>query len=112
MSNDNPYSEAGFKTFKYRPDFPARFESLDAAVAHGDRFFDWYNFHHHHWGLALLTPAQVHYGHVDTVVAHRQSVLDAAHTAHPERFVRRPPVAKRPPAEAWINRPNREDSTH
>lgn len=110
VSNDNPYSEAGFKTFKYRPDFPKRFDSLDQAVAHGDRFFDWYNFHHHHWGLALLTPAQVHFGQVDTVVEHRQGVLDAAHAAHPERFTRRP-VAKRPPAEAWINRPDEEDST-
>jgi putative transposase len=111
VSNDNPYSEAGFKTLKYRPDFPARFDSLDHAVAHGDRFFDWYNLNHHHWGLALLTPAQVHFGHVDTVVAHRQTVLDAAHAAHPERFVRRPPTAKRPPAEAWINRPTEENST-
>lgn len=118
VSNDNPYSEAGFKTFKYRPDFPARFDSLAAAVAHGDRFFDWYNFNHHHWGLELLTPAQVHYGQVDLVVNQRQAVLDAAHAAHPERFVTKPPVAKRPPDEAWINRPddpdknNEEDSTH
>ena len=111
VSNDNPYSEAAFKSFKYRPDFPGRFDSLDQAVAHGDRFFDWYNFHHHHWGLALLTPAQVHYGHTDTVVEHRQGVLDAAHATHPERFARRP-TAKRPPAEAWINRPDdEEDST-
>ena len=113
VSNDNPYSEAGFKTLKYRPDFPGRFDSLEAAVAHGDRFFDWYNLEHHHWGLSLLTPAQVHYGKVDAVIEHRQSVLDAAHDAHPERFVRRPPIAKRPPAEAWINRPPEEDnSTH
>lgn len=113
VSNDNPYSEAGFKTFKYRPDFPARFDSLDAAVTHSTEFFDWYNLAHHHWGLALLTPAQVHYGQVDTVVAHRQTVLDAAHAANPERFVRRAPVARRPPAEAWINRPPDEDnSTH
>jgi putative transposase len=110
VSNDNPYSEAGFKTFKYRPDFPKRFDSLDQAVAHGDRFFDWYNFHHHHWGLALLTPAQVHYGHVDTVINHRQGVLDNAHLAHPERFTRRP-TAKRPPAQTWINQPDKEDST-
>ena len=111
VSNDNPYSEAGFKTFKYRPDFPARFDSLQAAVAHGDQFFDWYNFEHHHWGLSLLTPAQVHHGHVDTVIEHRQQVLDQAHAANPERFVRRPPAAARPPAEAWINRPQQEDST-
>jgi putative transposase len=112
VSNDNPYSEAGFKTFKYRPDFPARFDSLTAAVAHGDQFFDWYNFNHHHWGLALLTPAQVHFGHVAAVVAHRQTVLDTAHAARPERFVQRPPLAKRPPDEAWINRPQEDDSTH
>jgi putative transposase len=113
VSNDNPYSEAGFKTFKYRPDFPGRFDSLEAAVAHGDRFFDWYNLQHHHWGLELLTPAQVHHGQVDIVIEHRQHVLDTAHATHPERFVRRPPIAKRPPDEAWINRPPEEDnSTH
>lgn len=113
VSNDNPYSEAGFKTFKYRPDFPRWFDSLEHAVAHGDKFFAWYNFEHHHWGLALCTPAQVHHGQVDTVIAHRQHVLDTAYTAHPERFVRRPPIAKRPPDEAWINRPTEEDpSTH
>jgi putative transposase len=113
VSNDNPYSEAGFKTFKYRPDFPTRFDSLDHAVTHTTGFFDWYNLEHHHWGLALLTPAQVHYDQVDTVIAHRQTVLDAAHAANPERFVRKPPIAKRPPDEAWINRPNQEDnSTH
>lgn len=111
VSNDNPYSEAGFKTLKYRPDFPKRFDSLEEAVAHGNRFFDWYNFNHHHWGLALLTPAQVHFGQADTVIDHRQSVLDAAHAAHPERFAQRP-TATRPPAEAWINRPDEEDSTH
>lgn len=111
VSNDNPYSEAGFKTLKYRPDFPARFDSLDHAVAHGDRFFDWYNLEHHHWGLALLTPAQVHYGHVDTVIDHRQRVLDAAHAAHPERFIRDRPTARRPPDEAWINRPPQEDNS-
>ncbi|HXH59560.1 integrase core domain-containing protein [Iamia sp.] len=98
-------SESGFKTFKYRPDFSGRFDSLPAAVAHGDRFFDWYNLEHHHWGLALLTPAQVHYGHVDTVIDHRQT----ARAAHTERFVRQAPIARRPPDEAWINRPHQED---
>jgi putative transposase len=105
VSNDNPYSEAGFRTFKYRPDFPGRFDSLAHAVNHADSFFGWYNFEHHHWGLALLTPAQVHHGYVDTVVGHRQAVLDRAYAAHPERFVKRSPQAKRPPDEAWINRP-------
>jgi putative transposase len=108
VSNDNPYSEAAFKTYKYRPDFPKRFDSLAHAVAHGDQFFDWYNFAHHHWGLALCTPAQVHHGEVDTVIAHRQTVRD---TAHPERFVRRPPIARRPPGEAWINRPPQENNS-
>lgn len=111
VSNDNPYSEAGFKTLKYRPGFPRRFDSLDHAVTHAGEFFDWYNFEHHHWGLALLTPAQVHHGHTDTVVAHRQTVLDTAHRTHPERFHGRP-VAKRPPADVWINRPDEEVSTH
>lgn len=113
VSNDNPYSEAGFKTFKYRPGFPRSFDSLNHAVAHSTTFFDWYNLEHHHWGLSLLTPAQVHYGQVDTVIAHRQTVLDTAHAANPERFVHKPPTARRPPDEAWINRPDQEDnSTH
>lgn len=112
VSNDNPYSEAGFKTLKYRPGFPRQFDSLSHARTHAEGFFDWYNFDHHHWGLALLTPAQVHHGHTDTVVAHRQTVLDTAAHTYPERFHRRP-IAQLPPADFWINRPQEQKaSTH
>jgi putative transposase len=108
VSNDNPYSEAGFKTLKYRPDFPIRFDSLQAAIDHAERFFDWYNFSHHHWGLRLLTPAQVHHGHTTTVVAYRQSVLDNAFATHPERFRNRRPIVKPPASKIWINKPEQE----
>jgi putative transposase len=105
VSNDNPFSEAQFKTLKYRPDFPDRFASGEAARGFCQPFFTWYNTEHHHAGLGLLTPVTVHYGQADVVRAQRQAVLAAAYAAHPERFVRQPPA---PPALAtavWINPP-------
>ena len=105
VSNDNPYSESQFKTLKYRPEFPDRFGSLEDAKAFCRRFFDWYNDDHRHSGIAMLTPAQVHHGHADTVVAKRQLVLEAAFRDHPERFVNGLPHAHQAPAEAWINKP-------
>lgn len=104
QSNDNPYSEANFKTLKYFPTFPKRFGSLAGARVFVDRFFDHYNNHHHHSGIGLHTPTDVHHGRADTVRAQRQRVLDAAYTAHPERF-RRPPSAPRIPDATWINPP-------
>ena len=92
VSNDNPYSEAQFKTLKYRPAFPARFPSIEAARAHCQEFFPWYNNEHHHGGLGLHTAADVHYGRAAAVRAGRAQVLDAAYLAHPERFVRKPPT--------------------
>jgi putative transposase len=105
VSNDNPYSEAQFKTLKYRPAFPDRFGSLEDARAFCQRFFRWYNAEHHHAGLDLFTPEVVHYGGTDAVRVHRAAILDAAYAAHPERFVRRPPEAAAPPTAVWINRP-------
>lgn len=104
VSDDNPYSEAHFKTLKYRPDFPDRFGAIEDARGHCADFFDWYNNDHHHAGLAMLTPADVHFGRADERIAERQAVLDAAYAATPERFPRRP-SARRPPREAWINKP-------
>jgi putative transposase len=105
VSNDNPYSEGLFKTVKYRPDFPGRFGSQEHARTHCQPLFRWYNEEHHHSGLALLTPSDVHHGRSDEVLAARDLVLAGAFATNPERFVRRPPVAPRPPAAAWINPP-------
>jgi putative transposase len=105
VSDDNPYSEAQFKTLKYRPNFPARFGCLEDARAFCRAFFDWYNHEHHHSGLALLTPSDVHHGRVEARVAARDAVLAAAHAAHPERFVHGQPHAHRPPTTVWINPP-------
>jgi len=105
VSDDNPFSEAHFKTLKYRPDFPGRFDALSDAVAHGRDFFPWYNHEHRHEALGLLTPADVHFGRAPAVLAARQRVLDAAYTANPERFVLRAPAAGAPPKEVWINKP-------
>jgi putative transposase len=104
-SNDNPYSEAAFKTAKYRPDYPARFADLTEARAWMRRFAHWYNHVHYHSGVAHLHPADVHNGHARDIVAARQAVLDAAWAGRPERFPRGRPTAATPPAEAWINKP-------
>lgn len=107
QSNDNPFSEAQFKTLKHCPTFPGRFGSLEAARSFCAGFFDHYNHHHRHSGIALHTPADVHFGRAEQVRAQRQLVLDRVYAAHPERFFR-PPLAPRLPSEAWINRPVEE----
>ncbi|MEZ5181539.1 MAG: IS3 family transposase [Acidimicrobiales bacterium] len=104
VSNDNPYSEAQFKTLKYSPRFPKRFSSLAECRAFIDEFFDHYNHHHRHSGIALHTPADVHHHRADHIRAQRQAVLDAAYTTRPDRFTR-PPRAPRLPEAAWINQP-------
>lgn len=105
VSNDNPYSEAQFKTLKYHPTFPAFFGSLADARAWAQEFFRWYNDEHHHLGLGLLTPTAVHAGQVIQIQQRRQAVLQAAYVAHPERFVKGPPVAPALPTAVWINPP-------
>lgn len=106
-SNDNPFSEALFKTTKYNPTYPGNFDNIAEARDYCGPFFEWYNDEHRHSGIAMLTPAQLHYGEADEVLAARQAVLDAAWAAHPERFVRgRPRVAPRP-AAVWINPPTK-----
>jgi putative transposase len=106
VSNDNPFSESQFKTFKYRPDFPRRFDSIEAARAHCQDFFPWYNNEHRHGGLGLHTAADVHHGRAAAVRAGRALVLTDAYRAHPERFVRRPPAPPKLPVGSWINPPN------
>jgi putative transposase len=106
VCNDNPYSEAQFKTLKYRPDYPDRFGSVADARQWSRGFFAWYNDQHHHSGLALLTPATVHTGRAETVRQQRQVVLQQAYQAHPERFVRGQPQPTKLPEAVWINPPS------
>ena len=104
-STDNPYSESQFKTLKYRPTFPDRFGSIEDARSFCRAFFAWYNLQHRHSGIGLLTPEVVHYGRAKEVIEVRGEVLAAAYLAHPERFVRRPPLPPPLPEAAWINAP-------
>ena len=105
VSNDNPFSEAQFKTLKYRPDFPGRFGCLQDARAFCVPFFDWYNTEHRHSGIGLFTPAQVHSGTAAHCLLARATVLSAAFAAHPERFPNGLPKPQPPPTEVWINKP-------
>ena len=105
VSDDNPFSEAQFKTLKYRPDFPARFGSIEDARAFCQRFFAWYNAEHRHSGLGLHTPLDVHLGRADARNAARSIVLGAAFRTHPERFVRGMPAPAEVPKAVWINKP-------
>jgi putative transposase len=105
VSNDNPYSEAQFRTLKYCPTYPERFGSVADARQWGNDFFHWYNDEHHPTGLALLTPADVHHGRAAIRSAERQVVLQQAYATHPERFVKGAPQAPQLPAAVWINPP-------
>jgi putative transposase len=104
-SNDNPFSESLFKTCKYQPEFPDKFGSIQDAKAFCRRFFQWYNAEHHHFGIGLMTPNQVHYGQADEVWAERRKTLDQAFHAHPDRFVNKPPLPPQKPTAVWINPP-------
>jgi transposase InsO family protein len=106
-SNDNPFSESHFKTMKYQPQFPQRFGSIQDAKAFCRRFFDWYNQDHHHAGIGLMTPDQVHYGQADAIHAARQTTLDGAFTRNPERFVGKEPKPPAKPIATWINPPQK-----
>ena len=105
VSDDNPFSEAQFKTLKYRPDFPERFGSIQDAKAFCRDFFHWYNNVHYHSGLNWLTPATVHDGRTDRIVRRRQLALDRARQRHPERFVNARRKIAGPPDKVWINPP-------
>lgn len=104
-SNDNPFSESHFKTMKYQPQFPKRFGCIQDAKAFCRAFFDWYNRDHHHLGIGLMTPDQVHYGQADDVYAARQKTLDRAFRSNPERFVNNPPNPPEKLTAVWINPP-------
>ena len=102
-SNDNAFSESQFKTMKYRPAYPGRFESIGHARAWCREFFDWYNNDHHHESLGLLTPADVYRGRAGEVLERRAETLKQAHASNPGRFVRGVPVPARPQAVVAIN---------
>ena len=108
-SNDNPYSESQFKTMKYRPEFPDRFGCLQDGRKFCHAFFPWYNEVHRHSGIGMMTPWMVHYGTAEKVRDLRQSVLDKAYIAHPERFVHSTPKTLELPTQVWINKPKSSD---
>ncbi len=113
ISDDNPYSEAQFKTLKYRPDFPDRFGSIQDARAHCQTFFDWYNTIHRHSGIGYMTPHAVHYDEAIALNLQRAETLNAAFIAHPRRFRGITPKPPALPTAAWINPPKMTSShTH
>jgi len=106
-SNDNPYSEAHFKTLKYRPEFPRRFGSIQDARFFCQTFFTWYNTTHRHSGIGYMTPESVHYGCARRITESRQFTLLDAFAAHPDRFVNKVPQPPVVPLAVWINRPEK-----
>jgi putative transposase len=105
VSDDNPFSEAQFKTLKYHPGFPRRFTGIDHATGYCRSFFPWYNTEHRHGGISMLTPHDVHHGLAPAVIAERRRTLEAAWITHPERFVRGIPKPSPLPEAVWINPP-------
>jgi len=108
-ASDNPFSEAQFKTMKYRPEFPGRFGCIEDSRDFCRRFFPWYNGAHHHVGIGLMTPEAVHYGDAPAIHSARAKVLIAAHAEHPERFVNKIPTPPALPTAVWINKPAEEE---
>jgi putative transposase len=108
-SADNPFSESHFKTLKYRPEFPRRFDSIRHARDFCATFFPWYNFHHRHSGIAYLTPHVVHHRLAEQVLDQRRTTLETAHRSHPERFVRGVPTPPQLPDAVYINPPTAAD---
>lgn len=109
VSNDNPYSEAQFKTLKYCPQFPERFGCIQDSRSFCQFFFSWYNTEHRHSGIAMLTPEQVHYGLAGEITLNRKTVLASAFEKHPNRFKYKIPVPDTLPEAVWINPPPKEN---
>ena len=105
VSDDNPYSEAQFKTIKYCPGFPDRFGSYQDGLGFCHPFFRYYNHEHRHSGIGMMTPYAVHHGLAPQIIAARKETLLAAYARHPERFVNKPPQPWVLPEAAWINPP-------
>lgn len=108
-ASDNPYSEAHFKTLKYRPEFPGRFDTIEDARLFCQGFFSWYNHGHRHSGIGYMTPETVHYGRAQAVSESRQFTLLDAFAAHPARFVRKVPQPPEVPTVVWINKPTDDE---
>ncbi len=104
-SNDNPYSESQFRTLKYRPQFPERFNNLEEARLVCKEILSWYNAEHYHSGIGFLTPQSVHYGRGEAIIEQRAQHLIAAYAAHPQRFVNKRPAPPALPTRVYINRP-------
>jgi putative transposase len=109
VSDDNPYSEAQFRTLKYHHKFPDRFGSFEDAHRFSGEFFAWYNHEHRHSGIAMLAPAVVHRGEADQILAARHQVMQLAYAANPDRFVRGRPQRIALPASVWINPPAHDE---
>jgi len=110
VSNDNPYSEAQFKTMKYRPQFPNRFGSIEDAKSFCRPFFQWYNTDHYHSGIGFLAPEAVHYGRAEQIIKERGQVLLEAFSQNPKRFKGKIPIPMALPQAAWINPPTKESA--
>lgn len=111
VSNDNPFSESGFKTLKYQPDFPGRFRDSHHARNWVREFVTWYNQRHHHEGLNGFTPQEVYSGDHVALAQARQQTLNAAYAKHPERWINGPPTLRRTPKAVFIN-PSPPAATH
>ena len=111
VSDDNPFSEAQFKTLNYHPGFPGRFADIAAATAFCRSFFPWYNTEHRHAGIAMLTPDDVHHGRAQRILEHHARTLRSAWLKHPERFVHGAPKPQSLPEEVWINPPDTATSS-
>jgi putative transposase len=109
VSDDNPFSEAQFKTLKYRPEFPARFSCVEDAWTHCQQFFAWYNWEHRHSGIGFMTPEAVHYGQAKALLHQRAETLSNAFKANPKRFKGNAPQPPKLPVAAWINPPKKEN---
>lgn len=103
VSNDNPYSESQFRTMKYQPDYPRKFQDYGHARCWCEEYVQWYNFSHHHSGLAGFTPEQVFTGRFNDVAAIKQKALDEQYILHPERFVKGKPILAMPEDIVYIN---------
>jgi putative transposase len=108
VTDSNPFSEAQFKTLKYRPTFPERFGSIEDARAHCREFFRWYNSDHRHSGIGYMTPHAIHHGEAVALNLRRADTLNAAFIAHPRRFKGLAPKPPALPTAAWINPPKKE----